>query len=69
MKLSILLPVFNEEDYIEKTIISLASQNADFICYVSDNDSSDSSLAIIKDNTKNDSLRWTAMKVNDGLNL
>lgn len=54
-RLIVLVPVFNEEKYIEKTLLSLKSQDFDDVSFiVSDNKSTDDTWNICKKITKDD---------------
>jgi glycosyltransferase involved in cell wall biosynthesis len=54
-KLVIVTTLYNAENYIEKCIASIMSQRfKNFICYITDDLSTDKSLSIAKDMTKND---------------
>ncbi|MBH59580.1 MAG: hypothetical protein CL907_00080 [Dehalococcoidia bacterium] len=69
LKLSLGLPVYNEEKYIEKTLDSIKSQTfLDYELIISDNNSSDKSLKIIEKYAQNDNrIRVIKNKKNIGM--
>lgn len=48
MKLTILMPVYNEVNYIEESITSLKIQNYDFQAFISDNASTDGTTDLLR---------------------
>ena len=59
IKISIILPVFNEEKYIKQTLDSLINQDfTDFEVIVVDDGSTDSTLQITEKTLKNSSLSY-----------
>ena len=68
-KLSVGLPVFNEEKHLEETLISILNQSyRDFELLISDNNSTDSTRKIIKNFLKtNRRLRFIENKNNIGM--
>lgn len=67
-KVSIIIPVFNVENYIEKCIKSIAQQKyKNFECIVVDDGSPDKSIEIVKSLVKNDSRFIIITKENGGL--
>jgi glycosyltransferase involved in cell wall biosynthesis len=49
MKLTVLLPIFNEIKFIQKTLESLQAQNYDFCAFISDNSSTDGTSELVRD--------------------
>lgn len=59
MKLGVIIPLYNEEKFIERTLLSLRDQtDKDFRVFLCDNNSTDSSVAIIKTFIKENQLDW-----------
>ncbi|MEE1156222.1 MAG: glycosyltransferase family A protein, partial [Methanobrevibacter sp.] len=57
IKMSIILPVFNEQDYIQATLDSIINQNFnDYEVIVIDDGSTDNTLEIVKETLENSSI-------------
>ena len=57
IKMSIILPVFNEQDYIQATLDSIINQNFnDYEIIVIDDGSTDNTLEIVKETLENSSM-------------
>ncbi|MFL2098026.1 glycosyltransferase family 2 protein [Marinilactibacillus psychrotolerans] len=70
MKLSVIVPVYNLENYIEQCIDSILVQTySDFELLIIDDGSTDRSLSIINDYSKNDNRIRVITKENEGISL
>ncbi|MEY4390510.1 MAG: hypothetical protein RLZZ400_253 [Actinomycetota bacterium] len=59
MKLGVTIPLYNEEKFIEKTLIALRDQtDKDFRVFLCDNNSTDSSVKLINDFISSNKLDW-----------
>lgn len=68
VKISVIVPVYNVEDFIKKSICSLKEQTfTDFEVIIVDDGATDNSINIAQENTKNDPRFIYVSKINGGL--